>query len=537
MAHLSTEPKTVWFRNIVWRQGLRALRAPLLGALLLAVLSGALGAAPEEQVNLTPRVYLPLQLHEWSSLPQPPSIYGVSDGKPFTLAKSSQGMNLATTAGVTWNRTSISWVAIEPVNTTPDQFKWGTADAKLLPLLKAGIEPIVLILDNPPWAASTPCGPLYDPNDMAELVGALAARYPTIKYWALYNEVDLTTYSHSGVHNGGCFGEPDINANLVPDYGEYAELMRLSWKALHAANPNAELVFGLLAYDNFDPRDSPPGYPGGCCFAYTFLDKLLGYMRDHPLDPGDKYGDVLGFNDYELYNGAYWEHHNPGDTISAKVNALRAKMQAFGVNFPLLASEVSSFPTVPTVGGISYERQASDLARMFTQAAASHLLTSIWWTFVDFPNGCDDPALAAARPNISRIVASLGESANGAPVPNETTPQAPSCAGWTFGIMNQHLKPKLAYFAFKTVAEQLRGWEAVGTKAKGDLRIVNFRQGDQVKRVYYTKSGQTRTVQVKAKQARVVDLYGKVTLLNQAGSAAVSFAVGRDPVFVEILSK
>src|SRR5436190_230265 len=87
-----------------------------------------------------------------------------------------------------------------------------------LPLqyLNSGVEPFVLILTTPSWAGTTPCGPLYNNQDFADFFGAAVARYPWVKYWGLYNEVDGSVYSTLHGSSGGCFGEHDLDNDGIP---------------------------------------------------------------------------------------------------------------------------------------------------------------------------------------------------------------------------------------------------------------------------------------------------------------------------------
>lgn len=513
------------------------LRLILLGActcLFLGIVFGP-GQNPLQaaKTDLMPRVYLPLVLNAYQAGPLPSALFGVSDSSTLVLDNTAEGLNLAVTAGVHWNRTSVSWKLTEPTRTTPDHFSWAGADHAILPLLQNGIHPLVLIMQNPAWAANTPCGPVNDPNDMAQFVGALGARYPQVQYWALYNEVDLTVYSKGSANNGGCFGEYDLNHNGIPDYADYAEMMRASTQALHAANPEAKLAFGLLAYDNFDPKDSPPGYPGGCCFGYHFLDNLLGYMKQHPLPDGEQYADVLGFNDYRIYNDNYWELHNPGDGIAAKSNALRAKMQEFGFDFPMLASEVSSFGTLPALYGISFHDQARDLSRMFTQAAETGLVMTVWWPFADFPTPpCGKTA--AVAPLLPEEQIQLLQTPSAKSNSSEIQGGAATCSWWTFGIVDETLKPKLSYYAFQTAAQQLGGWTPMNFKSNNGVSTFFFAQGTRRKRVIYVKNGDPRKKQIRASWARVVDMLGNSTLLQAGASGKIRLTISMDPIFVEI---
>ncbi len=489
-------------------------------------------SASSVSAEITPRIFLPLVSGQLNLQPPAVSLFGASDSNSFTMSRSPQGMTLAATAGMSGVRTSVAWAAIEPVKTSPPQFHWQSADAALVPLLQQGFSPQVLILANPTWAASTPCGPLYDPNYIADFVAGLGARYPQVKYWGLYNEVDLTTYSNHHSHNGGCFGEPDLDQNGKPDYADYAELMRVAWRALHGANPEAKLAFGLLAHDNFDPRDSPPGYPGGCCFAYSFADNLFAYMQAHPLPAGEQYGDILGFNNYMIYDRAFWEHYYPGDGISSKANSLQMRMSQYGLAFPMLTSEISATSTHPDFP-FSFVQQARDLALLYIQSAASGLEQSIWWTFADMPSTCSNAELVAAHPTLARIAkARVPENLWLLP---EKPPSADSCATWTFGIVDEHLKPKPSFFAFKTVQEQLGGWTFSKVVNKNGLFMYVFTRDGKQKRVYYVKDGAVRTLHLKAKRAVHVNVYGTQAVLKPNAQGKVTFSVGLEPVYLELV--
>lgn len=508
----------------------RTIRLGGLALGLFGVLLLMRQASNASAVTLEQRSYLPLLFQTYDSKLPEPSPFGVSDSSVLALAYTPQGLNLARNIGIYWNRTSVSWAAIEPKNTLPAQFDWRSADTALLPLLEQGVQPFTLILNNPGWAATTNCGPVHDPNDLAEFMGALGARYPEVKYWALYNEVDLATFSQSGASNGGCFGEADLNHNDIPDYADYAEMMRASWKALHTANPGAKLVFGLLAYDNFIPTDSPPNYPGGCCFSYHFLDNLLAYMRDHPLPDNDHYADVLGFNDYRLYNDYYWELYYQGDGLAAKTDAIRAKLEEYGFSFPLMTSELSSFATEPSHFGISQHEQARDLARLITQGISAQLEQVIWWPFADYPKPCLDAIAPAPKlPPAQFELRQIAERNAG----TQVISSADECVWWTMGIVDENLEPKLAYFAYRTVIEQLQGWSPERYKSKKGVSIFFFKRGAREKRVYYSKTTETK-VKIKAARVRIVDMFGKITERRAGVSGVVKVQVGADPIFVEL---
>lgn len=476
-----------------------ARRILFLGCALVLFATFAVRAAPAAPVELAPRVFLPMTARVWQddSLAELP--FGTSDSTVTKLVDAPAAIELMTAAEARYNRTSIYWSNVEPSDTTPENYLWQRADKNINPLLANGIQPFVLIMKNPTWAASTSCGPVNDPEAMAEFVAALAARYPQVRYWALYNEVDGATYS-ANFETGGCFGEDDLDGNGKPDYADYAELARTVWKRMHAANPNAQLSIGQLAYDNFTPASRPPWYPGGCCFNYLFLNNLMQYMSEHPLPNGEKYGDVLAFNDYWYYNENVWQYRYPDPGVGAKAAALREVMAQYGQSFPLAITEMSGSST-HSPNGVTPEFQARQLAQMMAQGMFYDIRTLIWWTWDDYPDSCAE---------------------------------SPQCKNFKFGLLTQEHAPKLAYYAQKVVAEQLRGYTADKLTQNEQLVRLRFKKGDVKKIVVYAKSEAATQVTFKAKTLRVVDMFGNVNFYQQKDKRRISIAVTPDPLYVEI---
>lgn len=485
----------------------------LMVALLFA--SGVLGlvcttattAAPAAAPVLTPRVYLPLQYRHFDSAPPVETRLGVSERAGFLIGNSPQTLNLLTTAGLKIARTSLTWAVIEPQHTTPDHYNWAKSDEYLKNYINSGVEPFVLILTTPSWAGTSPCGPLYNNADFAEFFGAAVARYPWVKYWGLYNEVDGSVYSTLHGSSGGCFGEHDLDNDGIPDYEEYADLMRVSWKAMHNANPDAQLVFAILAFDNFTPETAPPGYPGGCCFNYNFFDELMGYMQAHPLPAGDKYADLLGFNDYLAYNLAYWDKHSTGIGVGAKANYLRNIMHAHGFDFPIVISEISGWPTLPSSEGVPQAMQARQAVQMYAQALYTDIKFTIWWTWDDYPEtGCNFP------------------------VP---------CEVFKYGLVDVHLTPKISYYAVQQLVGQLQGWVPAKSRVNDRYIDLGFKKDGKRKRVVYAYTNTfvdaSVKVKFKAHTLRVTDMMGTtVTTYSDNGTGKIKLTVNADPQYVEI---
>jgi hypothetical protein len=171
----------------------------------------------------------------------------------------------AVSAGIKWSRTQIKWSSVEATqgiydftvlvdgHTYDEKLAWYQSESDP----NVHIIPIVYVNDNPSWAADTACGPLNAVGRSAfgPFMTALAERYdgdgdyngdgvvdgpalPRIDYWQLYNEPDIQwTPAQLGYDQGGCWGRHGA---------EYAQLLRVAWDAVRAANPDAQLGIGGL---------------------------------------------------------------------------------------------------------------------------------------------------------------------------------------------------------------------------------------------------------------------------------------------------
>jgi GH35 family endo-1,4-beta-xylanase len=346
------------------------------------------------------------------------AVFGIDDGGVISSSDATRALAAAT--GAYWERISVNWRSLEPTQGTYD---FTSADASLTPLINAGFSLIVYLAENPSWAANTPCGPVYPDKvtAFANMLGALAARYPKVKIWAAYNEVDFGD-SNTAKNTGGCFGLDDVNGNGIPDYEDYAVMLAAGWKAVHDANSSALFAMGAVAYDNFNVATAPKGYPGGGnggLFNSKFLPKLFTYMKNNLLSNDQKYIDMLLFNYYDIY-GPYWQQKVGGIGILAKAKVLRQLMSKNGV--PVVPLFVTESGVSSSRYGVGLNGQARCLTITMVRGAAANLNGVIWWTFKDF--------------------------ADNAQFPQNT---------WKYGIVDQNLQPKLSYTALQTVANELDG--------------------------------------------------------------------------------
>lgn len=522
------------------------------GIVLFAVLSwlvlGLVTAAPARGMEQPGRAPQP-ETGAPAIVTGAPAVLGVDDGD--AVAGDAAALTLAVGSGASWVRVLVHWYLLEP---TQGAYDFSSSDAAINDLVNAGLAPLVVLVDNPSWAANTFCGPV-DTNDparvqaLANMMGALAARYPNVSVWSLFNEID-----GASVGGGGCFGAFDgdeVNNNGVPDYREYAIELAAVREAVRSANPNAQVAMGALAMDNFSagPNNDqcPSNYPGGCVggfFNYKFASKLFTYIKNNPLPNGAPYMDLALFNYYDIY-GRYWETVAAGHGIQAKTNAFRQRMTDAGLAVvPLGVSETgvhsNSSPAMrqpgpaPSVGvsvtglpsgadSLGLAGQARCVDVNLVRGIAAQLTFINWWTFKDYPDS--------------------------APPPKNT---------WKYGLVDQNLQPKKSYTAFQTMTTELNGYtyikSAGGKRGFAGVEAYFFKSGAKKKYVVWSASiistsdfpecswaRSKRNATFKATKLRVVDYMGKVTTIKDnskrdkdktAGKIAIT--VANDPKFVQI---
>jgi hypothetical protein len=313
------------------------------------------GADVSATTVLTPTLFLPIVAREgW--LP-PDSILGVQ-----LLEKSigQEAVDKMGEAGARWTRLNFFWSHVESTNTTPDNYKWSAAlDESLARLSAEGVSPILTIVGNPSWAASHPAGPtdLVDIGELVEFVTAAVARYGqppyNVKHWEFYNEPDNGSEYYAGLGWGYWGNEP----------AAYAAMLAAVYQPIKDVDPEARIVFGGLACDNWTD--------GGGPFVRDFLDGVLQAG-------GGKYFDIMNFHYYSLFD-PNWAPYGLG--IIGKATYLRDKLASYGVDKPLICTETTSMSLDP-------ELQSRYVPQIYARSMAADLSVTLWYHFIDR----DDPS-------------------------------------------------------------------------------------------------------------------------------------------------
>ncbi len=490
----------------IWRIVLPAVMG--VSAALALVLCGSvhpLGAeslASRRDVSLGPSqisstdtytVYLPslVRCYNGDAPPFAVQFYGTLGG--------DSGFEQIADAGANWVRLPASWGAIEPSNTTPENYNWSRLDAEVSYAAGEGVELILTLCCQPSWAAVYDQGPVTDTADIVEFFGALVERYdgdgvddapgsPRVTHFELYNEPDNGDPGHAEHGGWGCWGDFDNDVPGCGDAADYASLLQLLYPVVKEANPQAKLVFGGMALDWFAPEGP---------FDPNFLDGVLAACE------GQDCFDVMNFHYYPPFR-SNWEPYGAG--VIGKANYVRERLAAYGrSDMPVICTE-TSWDSAASWG--SDELQSRYAVKAYVRGMAADLDVVTWFWARD-------------------------REAGGGP-----------------GLLDVNLQPKDSYRAFDTVTTALE--DAVYRRRltlaeTGDERIEGYvfeTCGGRLDVVwteddtrYIVEDDPVLPLTVEANSVRVVGKFGGETMYYDEGDGAadgrITVWVGGSPVFLE----
>jgi hypothetical protein len=240
-----------------------------------------------------------------------------------------------------WTRfDKFHWDVAEPQRTDPPTYDWSQVDAAGLENAGAsGIRTIAIVLFAPGWAQKYPpsaCGPIAEEalEHFGQFMNAAVSRYSQPPYnihdWELGNEPDVDRNLVGSRSGFGCWGEADD-----PYYGGgyYAEMLKVVYPQIKAADPEANVIIGglLLDCDPDNPPEKSPGVPENCVQA-RFLEGIL-------LNGGGDYFDGVSFHSYDYYSNEIGKYYNvnwhsasgtTGPVLTAKTRFLRNVLESNG---------------------------------------------------------------------------------------------------------------------------------------------------------------------------------------------------------------
>lgn len=254
-----------------------------------------------------------------------------------------QQLTLFENLNALWSRFDrFHWDLIEPVPQTPPVYDWSSVDeVGLLNAANHGIRVIGMVLFTPEYAQKKPgsvCGPVAEDqlNRFGEFLHALVSRYSQapyfVKYWEIGNEPDVD-YAFANRSGFGCWGDP---SDMYYGGGYYAQMLKIVYPQIKAADPEAQVLVGGLLLD-CDPRNPPETSAGSGalkdCTPSRFLDGILE-------NGGGAYFDGISFHAYDYYsfkegkysNGNWHSKSTENGVVSIpKAGYLQERLLTYGI--------------------------------------------------------------------------------------------------------------------------------------------------------------------------------------------------------------
>jgi hypothetical protein len=260
-----------------------------------------------------------------------PVLFGQPQAQPLAFRRARR-------AGAAVVRVILDWKIVAPPavggnrppnfdadNPAERRYNWAAFDRTVRAAVKAGLEPLVVIVDPPtwverrrPWYVKTPYRP--DPNELAHFATAAARRYggsfrdlPRVRYWQVWNEPNLNLYL-----------SPQMNRRTPVSPVIYGAMVNAFAAAVHAVHADNIVVAGGLSPFTVDK-------PGVLTVGpLRFMRKLLcvsGGSRPHATCDRKVAFDVWA---HHPYTSGDPEHsaHNPDDVSMGDLAKMRDVLRA-----------------------------------------------------------------------------------------------------------------------------------------------------------------------------------------------------------------
>lgn len=286
----------------------------------------------------------------------------------------------------------IAWRDVEPVE---GQYNWAALaplEAELRTAESSGVVPILNVQMTPEWAQlhkGNACGPVAPDklNAFAAFLAQLVTRYGAnsefnVRYWQIGNEPDIAVGIVPGESVFGCWGD-----RSDPYYGGgyYAEMLKVVYPTIKAADPQAQVMVGGLLLE-CDPYTMT--VPATCVNE----DRLQsGYFLEGVLRAGggDFFDivDVHGYGELRLDLPAHmnsWYHWSPpagGTGLPEKVGFVRRLLEQYGVpGKAIMSTELALKCEEP--GADCDEAGAAYIPRVYAEAHQLGLLGGVYYALI-----------------------------------------------------------------------------------------------------------------------------------------------------------
>ena len=272
----------------------------------------------------------------------------------------------------------------------------------LIQATNAGIKTVLIVHGTPTWAQVTDgiCSRIQVdkiPAFAAFLYDAVS-RYSkppyNIEYWEIWNEPDVAfTYDLANAPYG-CWGDDN---DKYYGGGYFAEVLKVVYPMIKAANPNAKVIVGGLLLD-CDPRGET-----SYCDKVNHNERPPKYLEGILVAGGGNYFDGVSYHAYDYFSpeiqmghyqnsnwGAAW--NTTGPVSSLKAQFLREVLSKYGFSNKFLinteAAVVCLYETGCEADSTSaYEQtKASYVAQTYSEAIKDQLVANIWYSLLGWRN-------------------------------------------------------------------------------------------------------------------------------------------------------
>ena len=305
-------------------------------------------------------------------------------------------LNQVAQAGTYWVRSysAVSWADVEPAEGMRNWNALTGLDEELRNITGKGMQTILNVRAAPSWAqevAGYSCGPIKPEKlrAFASFVHGLVARYSVtpynVKYWEIWNEPDIDYHLVEPTSAWGCWGDQSD-----PYYGGgyYAEMLKVVYPQIKAADPQAQVLVGGLLLD-CDPR------PGAGCDTLGKSNLPPKFLEGVLLNNGGSFFDGVSFHAYDGYQGQLGQYGNPnwesawnttGPVSGAKLAYLRNLLTQYGqpdkflmnTEIALICGRSGKEPACQTDDFAN--TKAYYIAQSFTTALAEGLRANLWFS-------------------------------------------------------------------------------------------------------------------------------------------------------------
>jgi hypothetical protein len=213
-------------------------------------------------------------------------------GVNIAINQTVDGPATSQAAGVGWVRLFVGWSAGEPQRGQYDEFYLGRVRSEVAAFRARGIRTLLVVSGTPGWAAGPRGAGLAEPRDpgeYADFVAHLAATVPGIGAIEIWNEADSETF---------WAGAPDPRA--------YAALLRASYPAIKARDPNITVVSTGMVGNNYAFLSDVYAAGGGGSFdavgVHTDTACLLTSPSEYYREPNGRVGRYSFTGYREVYD-------------------------------------------------------------------------------------------------------------------------------------------------------------------------------------------------------------------------------------------